>query len=385
MDPKSPIRYYDLTVRADVVEEDIFPVLKELRPKWDRMNVSSEAFTQGIVNSMTCFYHKDDEHKSDALMVRVYGAVVGDINPREKEFMNIQIAHSAGCFPAIYASFNNGYVYQYAVGRHTNFHDIVKPENIRTISHQLYKLHHVDIDKVPLVDRKGNSVSYDKTPRLFGQTVNYISSIPDAPKDFKRLPKFQQFRKDLNNQVLMEEFAYIKTIIDEVRLPVSFNHMDFHPRNIIINDETGDITFVDYEMSGFRYIYTDLALLFNIKEYYDLMGYSTADEPEFTPEVRELYLQSYLEAKHEAEGPSEIPEVEAELLDIKHSILGIMQCLQMIPMLLAMVDMSVNEKFDFLDFIPLLKKDYFTRKDMLFSLKSRYLELKNQALNPFAE
>ena len=94
--------------------------------------------------------------------------------------MNLQIANTVGYFSAIYASFNNELVYQYTVGRHTDFHDIVKPENIRTISRLLYRLHRVDIDNVSLVDRKGNPVTYDKTPWLFDQTMDFITSIPEV-------------------------------------------------------------------------------------------------------------------------------------------------------------------------------------------------------------
>ena len=385
MDSKIPIRFYDVTVRADAIEEDVFPVLKDLRPQWNSENLLSEVFNQGLVNNMVCFYHKDDEDRSEAVVVRVYGAVVGDFNPRDKEFMNLQVADAAGCFPAIYASFNNGLVYQYAIGRHTNIHDIVKPENIRNISRLLYRLHHVDIDSVSLVDRKGNPVTYDKKPWLFDQTMDFISSIPDIPRNPERIAKFNRFRKNLSNQVLMEEFSYIKTIVDEVHLPVSFSHLDFHPRNVIINDKTSEITFVDFEMSCISYMYFDLATLFTSKKFFNAMGYSTDDEPEFTAEVRQMYLESYLEAKHEAEGPTKFPEVEAELLDIKHSMMEIIQIFQFIPAGFSLVDMEFNDKFDLIDLTPMLTENYFSRKDELVALKNRYLDLTKQALNLSAE
>ena len=387
MATKSPIRirFYDLTVRAEAIEEDVFPILKELRPEWQRGTLLSEFFNKGFVNNMVCFYHTEDEHRGEAVVVRVYGAAVGDNNPRDREFMNLQIAHAAGCFPDIYASFDNGLIYQYAAGRHTNFHDLVKPENIRTISRLLYRLHHVDIDDVSLVDRKGNPVIYDKTPTLFDQAMGSISSIPDGPKDGGRLTKFKQFRKELSNQILMEEFSFIKSIVDEVHLPVSFSHMDFHPANIIINDKTGDITFIDLEMSCVSYMYFDLASLFLSKTLADPMGMTTPDEPDITPDVRRLYVQSYLEAKREAEGPSGVPEVEAEIFDIKHSIMEIMQSFQFLVLGFAVVDMDINAKFDFLDLTPILKQHYFTGKEKLVALKNRCIELTNQALNPSAE
>ena len=115
------------------------------------------------------------------------------------------------------------------------------------------------------------------------------------------------------------------------------------------------------------------------------MGMTAPDEPDFTPDVRRLYVESYLEAKREAEGPSGAPEVEAEIFDIKHSITEIMQSFQFLIMGFAMVDMDINDKFDFLDLTPILKQHYFAGKETLVALKNRYIELRNQALNPFAE
>ena len=71
-----------MTVQADTIEEDVFPILKELRPQWDRENLLSEVFNEGLVNNMACFYHTEDKNKSEAVVVRVYGAAVGDFNPR---------------------------------------------------------------------------------------------------------------------------------------------------------------------------------------------------------------------------------------------------------------------------------------------------------------
>ena len=59
-----------------------------------------------------------------------------------------------------------------------------------------------------------------------------------------------------------------------------------------------------------------------------------------------------------------------------------MQFFQFIAMSFSMVDMDINDKFDFLDITPMLAENYFSRKKELVSLKNRYLELTNHALNP---
>ena len=378
METKTNIRYFDVTVRADAVEEDVFPILQELRSQWNRDDFLSEVYTKGMVNNMTCYYHRNDEERTDAIVVRVYGAAVGDLNPRDKEFMNLQIAHAAGCFPAIYATFNNGLMYKYAPGRHTNYHDIVNPQNIRTISRMLCQLHHVDVDKVPLVDRKGNSVAYDKTPFLFDQMKDYIAAIPESPKDSQKLSKFNELRKELTNEYLLGEYEFVKVIIDEVKPPISFSHLDFHPRNIILNDKTGDITFIDFEMSCFAYKYTDLSLFVAYKKFFDAMGFTTPDEPELTPDSRELYLDGYLDAMLEAEGATASREVEAELLDIGDNIVGMAEMLKFMAMGLTMADVEINEQVDFLELVRIATGEYYSGKSMLVSWKDRYLELKEQ-------
>ena len=378
MATKMSVRYFDVTVRADAVEEDVFPILQELRSQWKREDLLSEFFVKGMINSMTCYYHKNDEERTDAIVVRVYGAAVGDLNPREKEFMNLQIGHAAGCFPAIYATFNNGLMYKYAPGRNTNYHDIVNPRNIRIISRLLYQLHHVDIDKLPLVDRNGNPVTYDSTPFLFDQMKDYIGAIPEAPKDSKKLAKFKDLRKGLTEEYLLGEYKLLKAIIDEVKPPISFNHLDFHPRNIVINDKTGDIAFVDFEMSGFTYEYNDLAAFFNCKEAFDAMGFTTPDEPELTPEAKELYLDGYLDAMLEAERATGSREVEAELLTLGHNIVGMAELLRFMAMGLTMVDVELNEQVNFLELVRIATEQYHSEKSMLVSWKDQYLELKQQ-------
>ena len=85
---------------------------------------------------MTCFYQVTDKEKHDALLV-----IVCDLETlhlpleREKEFLNLQVAHAAGCFPAIVASFRNGVIYNHEPDRVVNFLDLTKhPHNIWTLT-----------------------------------------------------------------------------------------------------------------------------------------------------------------------------------------------------------------------------------------------------------
>ena len=105
----------------------------------------------------------------------------------------------------------------------------------------------MNVDNLELFNRKGEPEKYDKTPKGIEMVPMLLKSIPDGPKDEGRVAEFQKARKELTDEYLMGEYEFVKGIIDDANLPITLTHADFHPRHIIINDETGKITFIDYE------------------------------------------------------------------------------------------------------------------------------------------
>ena len=80
----------------------------------------------------------------------------------------------------------------------------------------------------------------------------------------------------------------------------------------------------------------------------------------------------------EAEETTGRREVEAELLDLGHSIVGAAEALRFMAMGFTMVDVEINEQVDFLEMMPIVTGEYHSGKSMLVSWKDRYLELKKQ-------
>ena len=82
-------------------------------------------------------------------MVRVYGLEGQDLPlKREKEFLTMQVARAAGCFPAIVAAFKNGVIYEYEPGRIVTSHDLVKPDIVKKVVQQLHLFQHIDLDSL---------------------------------------------------------------------------------------------------------------------------------------------------------------------------------------------------------------------------------------------
>ena len=246
---------------------------------------------------MCCFYQQTDAKRQDALVVRLYGVEIGTMLTRDKEFLNLQIAHAAGCFPAILVSFNNGLIYQYEPGRTMLIRDLNSPDTIKQIVRKLYKLQHIDVAPLPLVNRKGEPVPYDSPPRTVSELELMIKAIPAEPNDESKKEGFKNFREKNTDEYLFQEYAYVSDVLEAIRIPMGFNHSDFQPLNMIINDDTGKVTFIDFEMSGFHNAGADIASLLRSREMYHVAGAKTNDESddkEVSPEARDLYAREYV-------------------------------------------------------------------------------------------
>ena len=248
---------------------------------------------------------------SDAIVVRIYGSVGDIMMSRDREFLAMQIAHAAGCFPRVYASFDNGVLYRYAHGRIMTCRDYVKPDVVRAVTRELFQLHDIDITSLTLWDRNGKPAKFDPTLQTIKKLDRLIASIPASARDPEQEPTFQQYRQALSDSVLKTERNYIKGILEKLHLPLGITHSNCNNRNMLLDERTGDVTVVDWETAAFHYRARDLAYyIFNHKVYTDLMHTTSADDPDITPNIRDLWLRSYLEAFCEQRGldPSRIQD-----------------------------------------------------------------------------
>ena len=328
---------------------------------------------------MTYYYQKDDSKLVDAIVIRINISDIVGAEQREKEFLTAQVAQAAGCFPVIYASFNNGIVYHYAPGRNPTFHDVIKPGFIQEFTRKLYAFHHADPDALKLQSLIGSPAVYNKTC-LSLEDMGMVSSIPDKPDvsmGSERMEKFWKFRNEFTNDVLMKEFSFVKCILDDVSLPLSVTHLDLHLHNMLLDDDTGNITFIDFESGDYNFEYMDLAAFFLMRPVFEKIGYADPEEPSFTEHHRTLYLQGYLRAKYEKIGKSVdiIPAEEFELMDLQHKILETAFHLQAISTCLVLGCGIANDKFDFFDVIPATKENYYSGKQKLYAWRDRCKEL----------
>ena len=206
-----------------------------------------------------------------------------------------------------------------------------------------------------------------------------IASIPASAQDPEQESTFQQYRQALSDSVLKTERDYMKGILEKLQLPVTVTHANCNNRNMLLDERTGDVTVVDWETAAFHYRARDLAYyVFNHKVYTDLMRTTPSDDPDITPEIRDLWLHSYLESlcEHRGLGRSSIQDSDLELLGIEHQLLQIFGSLEFMVMGLAYVNLEVN--INFLKRTPVAKERYYSMKPRVPGLVAKYMKIKEK-------
>jgi len=297
----------------------------------------------------------------------------------------MQLAHSVGAFTKVLAGFNNGVVYEHFPGRIMNYHDLIKPEIIKKLMKVLYDFHHADGKNIHLIGMKGEDASKDMINKSTCEMIKdfIINQIPDTHPDERMQEKFQAFKKEFPNEVLLAEFELIQSVLGEMGVPDDvLQHGDVHPRNMLINDETGDIVLIDFEMTTLAWRAQDLGRFVEMKPALVDMGgkIATAEEPDITPEIRQLWLRSYLETKAKAacKSPDSITDDQMEMFDIEVKVFSIICEFEMIAF--CGVPFDFGEGLDMFGALPGCKRRFYAQKEDLITLKDRYIELKNKGV-----
>ena len=367
--------YLNITVENIEDNLQVFELLRHVKPSWLLENLEYKRFDSGIVNEMRLYFQRSDITLDDAVMVRVYGDGLGDANPRDTEFLALQIAHAVDCFPTLHASFQNGLVYEYIKGRVPTFKDLLKPAIITDITSKIYRLNHVDLESLRLFARNGQPAKYDEKSDLFSRMRLYINQIPTEVEETDRNDRFQSFRQDFTNEKLLQELEFIKHVYEEVQMPIMFTHGDLHLRNMVLNDESHEVMFIDFETTGFSYGCWDLSYLLSSRQLFEAVGWADKSEPRLTEATRLLYIKGYLAAMFKSLGKEadQISDLDIEFMDLQLKLvdLSIYHNFMVVGLALVMLPGA-----DSLSLIPVSKQHYISLKQSIKNIKERYVELK---------
>jgi len=237
-----------ISVKVSTIENEIRDLCQKVVDGWDRVPLESLAvkeFDGGITNRLFRCSNTTVTESSDVdahVLVRIYGNKTELIIDRKKELINMDLLYKSGFGPKLYATFNNGIIYGYFHGKSLTTEDLTGGKYVESIALYLAKWH---LQRVP-----GSSES-----SLWSTIEHWLSLVPDT---FPTPEKDKKF-KELDFAKIKNELKVLSDELSKLNCPVVFSHNDLLGGNIVVDDATGDIHFIDYEYAANNYRPFDIA------------------------------------------------------------------------------------------------------------------------------
>ncbi|XP_064622704.1 ethanolamine kinase 1-like [Lineus longissimus] len=290
----------DIHVDKGDYEKDVLQIIKIIRPEWTTCCITIKPMNQGNINLMLlCHTGTEDE---TAIVVRMFGVALEDLIHRGNELAMAKCCGEIGLGPKVYCSFNNGFCSAYLPGKTFGWleHPFKDIENARIVAKTIARYHCRKTMEAARAYNIGNGMDLAEAAEkiLIGWPVKF--SDPEL---------HELFYKDLpDKEELLEELHFIKYVIDNMGLPRVLNHGDLNPTNFVYNENTGVMTFVDYEMCGFRIQIEDLTkFLLNTSI---ALTESDIEKHNHSPEFVRAFIRAYLEELRRLDGNEEIVNQE---------------------------------------------------------------------------
>lgn len=274
-------------------------LIKELRPSWKASEVKIKFFTDGITNKLLgCYVGGTME---DVVLVRIYGNKTELFVDRDNEVKSFRVLQAHRCAPRLYCTFNNGLCYEFLQGTALEPEDIRSMPMFRLIARQLAKYHaiHAHNGWVPQSD-------------LWLKMGKYFALVPKHFDDPQRNARLSV--EVPSSRVLREEMVWLQQSLSVLGSPVVLCHNDLLCKNIIYNQQAGNVKFIDYEYAGYNYQAYDIGNHFNEFAGLNEVDYSHYPERAFQLEWLRAYLEAY--NSHKALG-GVVTDIEVERLYVQ--------------------------------------------------------------------
>lgn len=354
-----------LTIDENNVLEGAREVLKTIRPTWNDDNIKFKLFTDGITNKLVGCFHTDSKSSSpdvqqttniakisavqqDVVLVRVYGNKTDLLIDRKAETRNIQMLHSHGFAPCLYAIFRNGLAYEYVPGVTLTSETVAEPQVWSLIARHMAEMHKIQID-----------CGSDDQPMLCGKVQQFLDILPetysDSQIDERVKANFLPIRQ------FKDEFAELYKHLAPLNSPMVFCHNDLLLGNVIYEKATDRITFIDYEYAGPNFQAFDIGNHFTEFAGVDVIDYSHYPSKEFQLK----WLRCYLEVYH---GPGKcVTDHDVFVLYVQTNKFALASHFLWTIWALIQAEHSTID-FDFVTFAQTRYNEYKARKDAFLAL-----------------
>ncbi|XP_060525462.1 ethanolamine kinase 2 [Cylas formicarius] len=271
----SRVPHIGVTVKQTDVYSDSLKVLKVIRPQWKPEAIKFKLLTDGITNNLVAclpeLYEEDD-----TVLIRIYGNKTDLLIDRQAENRNILLLNKYGLAPSLYATFVNGLAYQFVPGCTLNTENVRRPEIYHLVATNMAKLHKVKVD----------GVEHPKA-NIWKKARKFLDTVPDA---FSKEETRKRFLELPSKSRINQELELLRRELDRFNNDVVFCHNDLLLGNIIWNESSNHVTFIDYEYAGFNYQAFDIA-----NHFAEFAGVDEVDYSRYPSKTLQMdWLSTYL-------------------------------------------------------------------------------------------
>lgn len=254
-------------------KKEVADVARTFVDLWDdSSDLTVETYSGGITNQLFCVRGPGVSNEESLLvLVRVYGENTEDFIDRDTEHLVMVTLNLYGLYPRLYGKFTNGCVYGRVPGRVLQADELREPKKACEIARALAVVHKLN---VPLPKRP---VVYET---IF-KWIDIVGDVDDLEKYNFSIDWFKQ------------ETEFLQHRLAALNSPIVFCHNDLLCGNIIMNTNTCQVSFIDFEYAGYNSRGFDLGNHFNEYAGFDV-DWSLFPNEERMQWFISHYLETYL-------------------------------------------------------------------------------------------
>eukprot|EP01135_Chromosphaera_perkinsii_P009912 Nk52_evm5s1967 gene=Nk52_evmTU5s1967 len=341
-DIESEVERYHFEVDHDNLDVGVRSVIIHFKSDWTEDKLHIKQFTEGMTNKLFCCSQAGMDEK---VLIRVYGKNTDKLIDREQEVVNMVSLSSKGLAPYLYGRFDNGCAYGFFPGTPLDMDGMSDPHIAPLTAKRLGEWH-------------GTHIPGDMRPLLFDTLARWRGLIPE---NYDNAERNATFKEKIDLKQLESELAVLKDIVEtKLKSPVVFAHNDLLCKNILYDNTTDTVNFIDYEYGTYNYRGFDIGNHFcEFAGMESVLDYERFPSKEFQMEFLNHYLYYLNEAKPTPEEVEALyKEVQVFAL-IAHFYWGFW----------GLVQESISDiDYGYLSFAIQRFEEYFRRKDAFLKL-----------------
>ncbi|TPX62686.1 hypothetical protein PhCBS80983_g00349 [Powellomyces hirtus] len=332
---------FSYTVNHEDLMTGVETVLHHFFPSWKvETDVKYVQCTAGITNKLVRCIHKPSD---TSVLIRIYGKGTDVLIDREQEMQNLLTLSNIGLSPPIHGRFENGLVYGFVPGAQFSVEDMRDPHKSSLVAAQLARWHKVEMPGVKAA------------PKLFSTMWQWLDEVPATYSDPEKEAKFTT---SLHMTEIRKELAEMQQTLEALNSPVTFCHNDLLSGNIVYDEKTDSVAFIDYEYGSLSYRGFDIG-----NHFCEHAGFD-CDWSLYPSKAFQIpWLRTYLETSSSA--PVDDSAVEALYREVAKFSLAA----HFYWAIWALVQAEISDlDFDYLDYA-------LTRLEYMRTVKEQYLAL----------